>query len=69
MRMRMKMRRTDSSMRVRTSKFPHGCTHILSGNCTLTDIASPLEYKTWKKNTPFLYDMILRLVLPSSLVG
>lgn len=26
-------------------------------------LTSPLEYKTWKKNAPFLYDMILSTAL------
>ncbi len=28
----------------------------------VTQLTPAIEYKTWKKNAPFLYDMILRFV-------
>ena len=35
-----------------------GATNLSNGPTPATDLI--LEYKTWKKNSPFLYDMILR---------
>lgn len=48
-----------SSIRSSTKVCPYICARA---RVTETDLDGVLEYKIWKKNAPFLYDLILRFV-------